>query len=94
MSAEATAVMASAPAPETEMVEIEVASDPSHNDALGTKPTGLHSPPDSNSAMKLDGSDDSELSDLDDHSLIDMDVGPSTPVPSGPANQDQDQDQD
>lgn len=29
------------------------------------KPTGLHSPPDSNNAMKLDGSD-SELSDLDD----------------------------
>lgn len=29
------------------------------------KPTGLHSPPDSNNAMKFDGSD-SELSDLDD----------------------------
>lgn len=92
MSAEATAVMASAP--ETEMVEIQVASDPSNNDALNTKPTGLHSPPDSNSAMKLDGSDDSELSDLDDPSLIDMDIGPSTPAPSGPANQDQDQPQD
>lgn len=31
----------------------------------GPKPTGLNSPPDSNNAMKLDGSD-SELSDLDD----------------------------
>ncbi|KAI0830917.1 hypothetical protein F5Y06DRAFT_281847 [Hypoxylon sp. FL0890] len=96
MSAEATAVMASAP--ETEMVEIEVASDPSnngnHNDALNPKSTGLHSPPDSNSAMKLDGSDDSELSDLDDPSLIDMDVDPSTPAPSGPANQDHDHDHD
>jgi hypothetical protein len=29
------------------------------------KPTGLHSPPDSNNAVELDGSD-SELSDLDD----------------------------
>lgn len=30
------------------------------------KPTGLHSPPDSNNAMKLDTSDDSDLSDLED----------------------------
>jgi hypothetical protein len=30
-----------------------------------SKPTGLHSPPDSNGAMNLDGSD-SELSDLED----------------------------
>ncbi|KAI1173009.1 hypothetical protein F4777DRAFT_559585 [Nemania sp. FL0916] len=32
------------------------------------KPTGLHSPPDSNNAMKLDGSD-SELSDVEDPTL-------------------------
>ena len=34
------------------------------------KPIGLHSPPDSNNAMKLDGSDDdSELSDVEDPTL-------------------------
>ncbi|KAI0147049.1 hypothetical protein GGR57DRAFT_477719 [Xylariaceae sp. FL1272] len=35
---------------------------------LSPKPTGLHSPPDSNNAMKLDGSD-SELSDIEDPTL-------------------------
>ena len=34
-----------------------------------TSTTGLHSPPDSNNATKLDGSSDSELSDLDDDAL-------------------------
>ncbi|KAI1389118.1 uncharacterized protein F4822DRAFT_429731 [Hypoxylon trugodes] len=91
MSAEATAAMASAP--EAEMVEIKVANHPSTNDALGNKPTGLHSPPDSNSAMKLDGSDDSELSDLDDHSIIDMNVDmdfdSSHPLPSNPSIHDE-----
>ncbi|KAI2779216.1 hypothetical protein F4815DRAFT_474556 [Daldinia loculata] len=96
MSAEATAAMASAP--EKEMVEIEVASDQPSNDALNNKATGLHSPPDSNSALKLDGSDDSELSDLDDPSFMDMDmdmdmhlhVNPSSPAPPPePANDDQ-----
>jgi hypothetical protein len=33
------------------------------------KPIGLHSPPDSNNAMKLDSSDDSELSDVEDPTL-------------------------
>ncbi|KAI8960493.1 hypothetical protein F5Y11DRAFT_264908 [Daldinia sp. FL1419] len=83
MSAEATAATASAP--EKEMAEIEVANNQSNTDALNNKATGLHSPPDSNSAMKLDGSDDSELSDLDDPSFIDMDmhlnINPSSPVP-------------
>jgi hypothetical protein len=37
--------------------------------------TGLHSPPDSNNAMKLDGSD-SELSDLDD--VADESAAPAT----------------
>ncbi|KAI1214297.1 uncharacterized protein F4807DRAFT_120920 [Annulohypoxylon truncatum] len=97
MSAEATAAMASAP--KSEMVEIEVASDPPNNDALNNKHTGLHSPPDSNSAMKLDGSDDSELSDLDDPDLIDMtvdmDLHLSPPSPSAPSNkQDQNQESD
>ncbi|KAI0099297.1 hypothetical protein GGR51DRAFT_535561 [Nemania sp. FL0031] len=36
--------------------------------ALSPKPIGLHSPPDSNNAMKLDGSD-SELSDVEDPTL-------------------------
>ncbi|KAI0882653.1 uncharacterized protein GGS22DRAFT_169996 [Annulohypoxylon maeteangense] len=97
MSAEATAAMASAP--KTEMVETEVASDPpnnnNNNDALNNKHTGLHSPPDSNSAMKLDGSDDSELSDLDDPDLIDMTVDMDLHIsPSIPQNQDQNQDSD
>lgn len=100
MSVEATAAMASA-APDTEMVEIEVANhnDPSNNgnnvQGHSNKSTGLHSPPDSNSAMKLDGSDDSELSDLDDPSLIDIDVDMSSPLPQpGHATQDHDQDQE
>ncbi|KAI1805121.1 hypothetical protein F4811DRAFT_517406 [Daldinia bambusicola] len=97
MSAEATAAMASAP--EKEMVEIKVANDQPSNDALNNKTTGLHSPPDSNSAMKLDGSDDSELSDLDDPSFLDMDMdmdmhldikSSSDAPPPGPANDDQD----
>ncbi|KAI0384636.1 hypothetical protein F5Y04DRAFT_247438 [Hypomontagnella monticulosa] len=106
MSVEATAAMASATAaataaaaaaaPDTEMVEIEVAND---NDAATNnvqahtnKTTGLHSPPDSNSAMKLDSSDDSELSDLDDPSLIDINVDMSSPPPPGHATQHNDQD--
>ncbi|XDG03536.1 hypothetical protein ABKA04_003151 [Annulohypoxylon sp. FPYF3050] len=97
MSAEATAAMASAP--KTEMVEIQVANDPPNNDALNNKHTGLHSPPDSNSAMKLDGSDDdSELSELDDPDLIDMavdmDLHLSRPSPSAPSNQDKSQESD
>ncbi|KAI0025710.1 hypothetical protein F4780DRAFT_719622 [Xylariomycetidae sp. FL0641] len=50
---------------------IEVASAPPTKDAPpldSLKPTGLHSPPDSNNAMKLDGSD-SELSDVEDPTL-------------------------
>jgi hypothetical protein len=76
MSAEATAAMA------PEQAQIEVASE-LPNDSL--KPTGLHSPPDSNSAMKLDGSDDSELSDLDDPDpSIDVQYPPtSAPAPEG-----------
>ncbi|KAL1908024.1 hypothetical protein Sste5344_006261 [Sporothrix stenoceras] len=43
-------------------------SHPSSSDRATTT-TGLHSPPDSNNASKLDGSSDSELSDLDDEAL-------------------------
>jgi hypothetical protein len=46
------------------------------------KPTGLHSPPDSNGAVKFDSSDDSELSDLDD-AAGDFDFAP--PVTSQPS---------
>lgn len=85
MSAEATAAMA------PEQAQIEVASE-SSNDSL--KPTGLHSPPDSNSAMKLDGSDDSELSDLDDP---DPDPDPSIdvhlPPPSAPAHEEEEEEE-
>lgn len=51
---------------------------------LGAKPrespklTGLHSPPDSNNAAKLDGSD-SELSDIDD---MDEPLKSATPTPN------------
>lgn len=100
MSAEATAAMVSAP--EAEMIEVEVANAPAanrnDNDAFKpqqhSKPIGLHSPPDSNSAMKLDGSDDSELSDLDDPSLVDINVNLSPPPPSPLADQDHDHAQD
>ncbi|KAI0008948.1 hypothetical protein F4779DRAFT_409461 [Xylariaceae sp. FL0662B] len=98
MSAEATAVTASAPELDHNHLstdadaeaEIEVASDPCNNDTNtnnrnNKQPTGLHSPPDSNSAMKLDGSDDSELSDLEDPSIIDdtlnISLNPNPPSP-------------
>ncbi|KAI0198826.1 hypothetical protein F4808DRAFT_434582 [Astrocystis sublimbata] len=48
-------------------------SKPQSESHSSPKPTGLHSPPDSNGAMKLDGSDDdSELSDVEDP-LLDPD---------------------
>ncbi|KAK6212622.1 hypothetical protein LQW54_005043 [Pestalotiopsis sp. IQ-011] len=63
MSAEATA----APAPEHAAQIDDVANQPPHAKSSPKPTMGLHSPPDSNNAMKLDGSDDdSELSDLDD----------------------------
>ncbi|KAI0136979.1 JmjC domain-containing protein [Xylariales sp. AK1849] len=71
MSAEATAEMA------PEQAQIEVASESNANSNDSLKPTGLHSPPDSNSAMKMDGSDDSELSDLEDP-YPSIDVRPPT----------------
>lgn len=50
------------------------------------QPPGLHSPPDSNNAMNLDGSSDSELSDLDElaDQLIDdlPDVSAPEPEPA------------
>lgn len=55
-----------APAPESTIV-MDVAP------PVGTsKPVGLHSPPDSNNAMNLDGSD-SELSDIDDEDVDKLD---------------------
>lgn len=76
MSADATAEMASAPipaptpstasAPPPEHPQIEVANEAPNATGSPKATMGLHSPPDSNNAMKLDGSDDSELSDLDD----------------------------
>lgn len=54
------------------------------------KPTGLNSPPDSNNAMKLDGSD-SELSDLDDAITADLQaprpVGLATTAPAPTASE-------
>jgi hypothetical protein len=66
------------------------------------KPTGLHSPPDSNNAVKLDGSDDSELSDLDD-AAADFDFpllmpqppsAPETSQPSPPQTETKDEEDD
>ncbi|KAI0469358.1 hypothetical protein F4859DRAFT_487909 [Xylaria cf. heliscus] len=55
------------PQPATASVD---SAEPEPEPHLSPKPTGLHSPPDSNSAMKLDGSDDdSELSDVEDPTL-------------------------
>lgn len=68
-------------APEQPQVEVasESASKGSAKPKDSPKPTGLHSPPDSNSAMKLDGSDDeSELSELDESDpAIGLDQPPS-----------------
>lgn len=47
------------------------------------KLTGLHSPPDSNNAMKLDGSD-SELSDIDDAVIEGMDPTNAPEAPELP----------
>lgn len=66
-----------------EQPQPEVASESASKDTAkpkdSPKPTGLHSPPDSNSAMKLDGSDDeSELSELDESDpAIGLDQPPS-----------------
>ncbi|KAI1424821.1 hypothetical protein F5Y12DRAFT_750336 [Xylaria sp. FL1777] len=54
------------------------------------KPIGLHSPPDSNNAMKLDGSDDSELSDVEDPTL-DPDQMPFLHAQSTPQQPPQDE---
>lgn len=47
------------------------------------QPPGLHSPPDSNNAMNLDGSSDSELSDLDELAEELIDELPNAP-PAAP----------
>lgn len=62
MSTQATG----AEAPDTTVAaHVVVDSSDSKQPAAASKATGLHSPPDSNNAMNLDGSD-SELSDLDE----------------------------
>lgn len=62
MSTQATG----AEAPDTTVAaHVVVDSSDSKQPAASSKATGLHSPPDSNNAMNLDGSD-SELSDLDE----------------------------
>ncbi|TPX11894.1 uncharacterized protein E0L32_007392 [Thyridium curvatum] len=58
------AIGAAAPVVDGDTIAVAHPFQPKPDDA--SKPTGLNSPPDSNNAMKLDGSDDSELSDLDD----------------------------
>ena len=61
--------------------------DPQGHDPHSQKPIGLHSPPDSNNAMKLDDSDDdSELSDLDD-AAIGIDLPESTVPAAEPQSQ-------
>ena len=61
MSTQATG----AEAPDTTVAANVVVDSGDSKQPAGSKPTGLHSPPDSNNAMTLDGSD-SELSDLDE----------------------------
>ncbi|KAK8086574.1 hypothetical protein PG994_001548 [Apiospora phragmitis] len=53
-------------APEQPQIEVASASTNTAEKHSPKPHLGLHSPPDSNNAMKLDGSDDSELSDLDE----------------------------
>lgn len=79
MSTEAIGAAAPEATIVTDVVEQQSAT------AGGPKPTGLHSPPDSNNAMNLDGSD-SELSDLDEVAdklagKLDGDAAP-TPAPA------------
>ncbi|KAK5651206.1 hypothetical protein OQA88_12713 [Cercophora sp. LCS_1] len=70
-----------AAAPEATIVTDVIEQQPAN--ARGSKPTGLHSPPDSNNAMNLDGSD-SELSDLDEvaDKLAGRLDGAGAPVPA------------
>jgi hypothetical protein len=72
MSTEGATVAVVAP-DDSPSIELPTEQPAAHSDDSGLnhslKPTGLHSPPDSNNAMKLDGSDDSELSDLEDAAI-------------------------
>ncbi|KAI1857986.1 hypothetical protein JX265_011016 [Neoarthrinium moseri] len=84
MSAEATAEMApELPQIEVASAQIDVATEPVRQSPKPT--TGLHSPPDSNNAMKLDGSDDSELSDLEDPEPLLSDPPCARPADDGSA---------
>jgi hypothetical protein len=77
MSTEATGAVA----PDESTIAVMHPAPPQLGDLESSKPTGLHSPPDSNNDMKLDGSD-SELSDLDDAAIADdlKDVNPPVEV--------------
>ena len=67
--------------------DISIKDPPERNNHPPQKPIGLHSPPDSNNAMKLDDSDDeSELSDLDDAAIGDIGIDlPPTATATAPA---------
>lgn len=72
----------------TEPNNITMKADKDH-DNESTKPTGLHSPPDSNNAMKLDTSDDSDLSDLEDPAP-DINLPPENPPAIEPQEEEED----
>lgn len=61
----ATSAMPTEPTTTVDPNDIAVKGDKDQGN-VSQKPIGLHSPPDSNNAMKLDTSDDSDLSDLED----------------------------
>ncbi|RYO91410.1 hypothetical protein DL763_005013 [Monosporascus cannonballus] len=64
--------------------------DEKHSGNGAQKPIGLHSPPDSNNAMKLDGSDDSDLSDLEDRTADFTQPPTASPVTTRKEEKDED----
>lgn len=82
MSSEAIGAVAPHPTDTTEatiiMDVVDVDPGPSPKPHGSPKATGLHSPPDSNNAAKLDGSD-SELSDIED--MVEEPLKPELPIP-------------
>jgi hypothetical protein len=78
------AIGATAPEPTEATVVVDV--DPRTDKTESSKPAGLHSPPDSNNAMALDGSD-SELSDIEDR-VADQLRDEAPPVPDVPVVED------
>ncbi|RYO95945.1 hypothetical protein DL765_011683 [Monosporascus sp. GIB2] len=72
------------------MKDDTIMTDEKHSGNGAQKPIGLHSPPDSNNAMKLDGSDDSDLSDLEDRTADFTQPPTASPVTTRKEEEDED----